>query len=229
MCSQCLSRRIAALGADYGDNDLASGYRQDVLTAPRKNDEDRILAERYIGMARQVEAMKEFLPFSRAFAGELSRVTQYLPLSSEDAVAKLFALHHDHAVQVGKTMLGQMQVYLEEFRQGRLPGTSVIGYAFGQGLVSADKAAAKLAAAAPADKAKPKVAQELVGAMRTFLKKHAGTVYGAKDLNTELRKAGLTTRDYRPSDISAAKRCLKAEGMPLASRSYRYAPPKAPK
>jgi 7-cyano-7-deazaguanine synthase in queuosine biosynthesis len=222
LCSQCISRRVAALGADYGDNDPALGYRDDVLTAPRKKDEERIVAERFVGTARQVEAMTNFRQFHQRFAGELSRITSYLPLSSSDAVARIFELHHHHATQVGQTMLSQMRIYLEDFRLGRLPDTSLIGYAFSQGFVSADRAAAG-ATASDATSIKPKVAQELVDGMRTFLKKHAGRTFSAKELNQEMQESGLTTRAYHPSDISAAKRYLaEVEHLPLVGRSYRY-------
>jgi hypothetical protein len=223
LCSQCISRRVAALGADYGENDPGAGYRADVLTAPRDKDEDRIVAERFIGVARQVEAMTDLQQFHQMFAGEISRVTPYLPFSSSDAVAKLFALHHHHAVQVGQTMLKQMNIYLNDFRMGQISDTSAIGYAFSQGHVSATKALKKAVSAQADEGGKPKVAQELVNAMRAFLKKHPGKTYTAKELNTEMKDAGLITRSYHSSDISAAKRYLvDIEHLPLVGRSYRY-------
>jgi len=135
LCSQCISRRVAAMGAGYGENDPSTGYRQNVLTAPRKKDEERILAERFIGVARRVEAMTDFRQFHQAFAGELSRVTPFLRLSAQDAVARLFEVHHRHAQQVAQTILREMHRHLDDFRLGRLPDTSALGYAFDRGFV----------------------------------------------------------------------------------------------
>ncbi len=62
-CSQCVSRRVAAMGADYGENDPASGYRIDVLLGPRKKDADRIMAERFVGSALLIEKMNSVEQF----------------------------------------------------------------------------------------------------------------------------------------------------------------------
>lgn len=133
LCSQCASRRIAALGADYGDDDPATGYRADVLLAPRKKDEDRILAERFVGTARQIEDIQAIDDFHQAYAGELGRVTPYLGLATRTAVEKLFDLHYRHAVQVGEVMRRHMTAHVDARRRGRLDNTCMLNYAFDAG------------------------------------------------------------------------------------------------
>jgi hypothetical protein len=132
LCSQCLSRRVAALGAGLGDNDRADGYRKDVLLAARPLAGDRILAERFVGVARQIEDMTTVDEFNQEFTGQLARITPYLGLPAKTATEKLFKLHHHHAEQVGLVMLEQMQKkeIADARRRGTLPETCVVNYAF---------------------------------------------------------------------------------------------------
>lgn len=133
VCSQCLSRRIAALGAAYGDNDPASGYRSDVLLAARTKDANRILAERFVGAALEIEQMNSTEEFNQQFAGEMGRIYPHIDLPSDVAAAKLFDLHHRHARQVGAVMASQMALHADERRRGRLADTCMLNYAFDAG------------------------------------------------------------------------------------------------
>lgn len=133
MCSQCLSRRVATCGASLSDNDPADGYRADALTDARKKDEDRILAERFVGVALQVESMTQVEEFHQRFSGELARVYPYLGMPPSLGAEKLFDLHHRHAVQVGKVMVAEMQALADQRRTGQLADTSVVNYAFDAG------------------------------------------------------------------------------------------------
>jgi len=136
-CSQCLSRRVAAIGADYGEHDPEAGYRTDVLTGTRGKDHERILAERFVGTARQVEAINDVGAFHQKFAGELGRVYGYLGMNAQLGAEKMFDLHHRHSVQVGKVMLAAMKSLAEDRRTGVLPDTCVANYAFDAGKASA--------------------------------------------------------------------------------------------
>lgn len=119
MCSQCLSRRIAALGAAYGVDDPADGYRHDVLTAPRTRDDERVLAERFIGQARGVARMRAVREFTQAYP-ELNRVYPYLNLPTDVAADKLFDLHYRHATQVSGVVVGQVREHIADQWNGRL-------------------------------------------------------------------------------------------------------------
>ncbi len=130
MCSQCLSRRVAALGADCQDDDPATGYRADAICDHRKKDEDRIMGERFVGDARRVEKMNSVLLFHQAYAGELGRVYPYLGMSPTLGAEKLFDLHLRHAKQVAVVMASEMKNHVEARRTGVLADTSVVNYAF---------------------------------------------------------------------------------------------------
>ena len=75
-------------------------------------------------------------------------------------------------------------------------------------------------------KKKPKVAQKLIDAMRTFLTEHPGETFSCDELNVKMKKAGLTNRDnYPASDIANAKTYLRdVEELSLVGRSYCYMP-----
>jgi len=131
MCSQCLGRRVAALGAGLGEDDPPDGYRKDPLIHERTKDEERILAERFIGQARAVSRMGAVREFTGQYAGELSRVYPYLNMPTTEAAERLFELHLRHAEQVTDAVCTQSASHMQEHWRGLLPATSALAYAFG--------------------------------------------------------------------------------------------------
>ncbi|HEX8915058.1 MAG TPA: hypothetical protein VF796_22090 [Humisphaera sp.] len=129
LCSQCLSRWVASLGAGYGENDPSAGYDVDVLTGERKRDADRILAERYIGWARRVERMTSIEEFNLQFAAELGRVHPFVDEPEDSAMGKLFELHREHARQVGEAIKRPMMEHVHELWSQQLPNTCALAYA----------------------------------------------------------------------------------------------------
>jgi len=59
-CSQCVSRRFAALASRYAANDPSDLYKVDLLTGPRLPDKDLTLVESFVRFATQVGGMNEF-------------------------------------------------------------------------------------------------------------------------------------------------------------------------
>jgi 7-cyano-7-deazaguanine synthase in queuosine biosynthesis len=133
LCSQCLARRVAAIGAHYGEDDPSAGYRQNPLTCPRRHDEERILAERFVGQSRDVARMTNLDEFTRRYAGELSRVYPYLNMPPSIAAERLFELHRRHAQQAGAAMVSQMSTFAGAHWQGLLSDDSALAYAFATG------------------------------------------------------------------------------------------------
>ena len=131
MCSQCLSRKLAALGAAFGQDDPPEGYRKDPMVGERSKDEERILAERFIGQARAVVRMTAVGEFDKRFAGELSRVYPYLNMPTSVAAEKLFDLHLRHAQQVGAVLVEQVQANFADHWEGRLNSTCALAYVLG--------------------------------------------------------------------------------------------------
>lgn len=140
LCSQCLSRRVAAIGAEYGDDDPTAGYRADTVIGERKKDEERILAERFVGVTHEIEEMTTVDEFHRRFSGELSRVYSYVGVPAKTAAEKLFDLHHRHAEQVGAVMRNMMILHVDARRRGLLPDTCLVNYAFDAGRPASHKA-----------------------------------------------------------------------------------------
>jgi hypothetical protein len=134
-CSQCLSRRIAALGSEDPENDPEPGYRECVLTAPRRTDSDRTLASKFIGQALEIEVMPSPSDFHTKYAGELGRIYKLMGKNSATTAANLYDLHRRHAEQVGRVMKQAMIEYTEERRTRRLPDDCLVSYAFGPGLL----------------------------------------------------------------------------------------------
>ncbi|HEX8911024.1 MAG TPA: hypothetical protein VF796_01595, partial [Humisphaera sp.] len=126
LCSQCLARRVAAIGAAYGPHDPADGYRVDPLTADRTRDEERALAERFLGQARSVARMTAVREFDRQYAGELARVYPYLDMPTPTAAERLFDLHLRHARQVSDAVVGEARAHLADGWHGRLGATSAL-------------------------------------------------------------------------------------------------------
>lgn len=133
MCVQCLSRQLATLGAKYGANDPPSLYREHALLAPRKKTEDRTIAERFIGLAHEVETMTGAEEFAREFTFDLSRITPYVPGRKSDVVAKLFDLHRQHGEQVGAVVRAAMTDHVDDYYHNRLEETCALMMAFALG------------------------------------------------------------------------------------------------
>lgn len=132
LCSQCLSRRFATLGVKSGQHDSPSRYRADVLTAPRPDTEERILAERFLGQAQQIERMQKPQELQRSFTTEMARITPYLEGKPSEAMDRLFELHRRHAGQVGDVIRSAMKSNVDALHRGDLPESCPVALAFKQ-------------------------------------------------------------------------------------------------
>jgi 7-cyano-7-deazaguanine synthase in queuosine biosynthesis len=98
-CSQCVDRRLTALGAGLSEReDPASGYASDVLTGELEGD-DLILAERYFGCLLEVERLEDPRSFLSAYP-ELSRVLRYVDESAGQVARRAHELYRLHAEQI---------------------------------------------------------------------------------------------------------------------------------
>ena len=147
LCSQCLSRRFATLGVNGGKYDSATRYRADVLTAPRPQTEDRILTERFLGQAQQIERMKNSGEFQRAFALEMARITPYRNGNPSEVIDQIFDLHKKHATQVGDVIRGAMKANVDALHHGTLPESCPVMLAFNQSIGKAGNPVSGMATA----------------------------------------------------------------------------------
>lgn len=144
LCSQCLSRRFATLGVGGEKWDPAILYRSDVMTAERTKVTDRTITERFIGLAREIEAMDGATQFQRRFAVELARITPFLldstiprakgspsaPISTSAVIERVYDLHRRHAEQVGTVLTDAMKHYADAIRRDQLPDSCPVSLAY---------------------------------------------------------------------------------------------------
>jgi len=149
VCSQCVSRRFATLGVDGGALEPSRLYRQDVLTEPRKRTEDRTIAERFLGFAREIAAIEDSAEFGQRYAAELGRVTRFMPLAPTVVIDSVFDLHRRHAEQVNAVIIEAMQASAEDQYLGKIADGSML--AFGFGTSGGDHKAALPKAAQPSE------------------------------------------------------------------------------
>lgn len=144
LCSQCLSRRFATLGVGGDIWDPAILYRSDVMTAERTKTTDRTITERFIGIAREIEAMNGATQFQRRFAVELARITPFLldsaiprsedsapaPIGTSTVIEHVYDLHRRHADQIGAVLTDAMKLYAEAIRRDELPDSCPVSLAY---------------------------------------------------------------------------------------------------
>jgi len=124
ICSQCIDRRIAIMGAGLESYDPEEMYKLNLLTDAREPGEARTMAECYIRFATEVGSMSEAAFLARF--GEVSRIVNALPGKADDNARRVYELHRKHAECVARVIDGAMAKHSKEMRQGTLPDTSLI-------------------------------------------------------------------------------------------------------
>ena len=124
-CSQCISRRFAALASRYATSDPANQYKVDLLTGERFPDKDLTLVESFIRTATGIGSMSENQIVERY--GEVGRVLRHLrPLSSDQVAEQIVQLHRRHSSEVTSVMDEAIRAHASEIREGRLPKSCAI-------------------------------------------------------------------------------------------------------
>jgi Queuosine biosynthesis protein QueC len=128
-CSQCISRRFAALASKYGDHDPAEMYKVDLLEGERENGIDLTLVESFIRSATKIKAMNEYEIVEQC--GEVSRVLKHVePLTADWVANNVFRLHRKHAEEVTAVMEFALASHSSEILEEKLPTTCAIILAF---------------------------------------------------------------------------------------------------
>lgn len=124
-CSQCVSRRFAALASRYATDDPRSQYKVDLLTGPRLPKKDLTLVESFIRFATQIGAMNELQIVERF--GEVGRILRHLrPLSSNEVAERIVQLHRRHSSEVARVMDAAIAEHASDIREEKLPKTCAI-------------------------------------------------------------------------------------------------------
>jgi hypothetical protein len=128
-CSQCISRRFAALASKYRDHDPAEMYKVDLLEGEREEGVDLTLVESFIRTAADIKAMNEFQLVERF--GEVSRVLRHVrPLTADEVAGRVVRLHSKHAEEVTGVMERALASHSTQILEEKLPSTCAIILAF---------------------------------------------------------------------------------------------------
>jgi 7-cyano-7-deazaguanine synthase in queuosine biosynthesis len=126
VCSQCIDRGFAMLGAELGDLDAGGSYRIDLLTGPRDRPDDRTMAESYVRHVLDLNGMAPHGFVSR-FANELARWSRCFPGIAPDEAARLsYDLHGRHAAHVVQALTSGIKAHAQALAEQRLPDSCLL-------------------------------------------------------------------------------------------------------
>jgi hypothetical protein len=131
VCSQCIDRRFAVLGAGLEEHDPATGYEVDLLVGPRAEGHEKTMLAAYVEMATQISRMGTW-EFFRKF-GEAARVLRHTGLPAEAAAAHVFNLYREHAQSVTGVIDAALARYAARIRQRMLPSDCLLRMVTNQG------------------------------------------------------------------------------------------------
>jgi len=138
-CSQCVDRRLVALAAGLTDEeDPPTMYARDVLRAPRRKPEDRILIESYARTVNSIDTMDSAVQFCGQF-GEVGRVVNHLDGTADSVAQRVFDLHKRHARQVVQALDAAAKEAVPEMRQGALPSNCLLSIVYAGQRAHADE------------------------------------------------------------------------------------------
>ncbi len=124
-CSQCVSRRCAALASRYAASDPADQYTVDFLTGDRLKEKDYTLVESFVRTATDIGNMSDLAVVEHY--GEVSRVLRHLrPLTSDQVATKIIQLYRRHSSEVATVMDEAIKAHATDIREGRLPKACAI-------------------------------------------------------------------------------------------------------
>jgi 7-cyano-7-deazaguanine synthase in queuosine biosynthesis len=129
-CSQCIDRRIAALGAGAAAQDPETDYRADVFTGARADGYDRNMGINYVRHGMELcRASHEQLAVQ--FNLEISRAIRPFP-NPRAAAEKFIKMHERHGQIVSSVLKEQLKAHLDDVAECRLPESSLLAMFAGQ-------------------------------------------------------------------------------------------------
>jgi hypothetical protein len=124
VCSQCIERRYAILGAGMQEHDDATGYAIDLFTGAHSKPLDITMSEEHLLRAHRLSSMSEhsFL----ASYGQIFRALPFLPGGTSDSASQIFQLHQRYGTEVLEVASAQMQKHAGLQRALELSSTSLL-------------------------------------------------------------------------------------------------------
>jgi hypothetical protein len=123
VCSQCIDRRFATLGAGFSEFDAGERYEIDIFRHALKEGDARTMALSYVRHATELSELSAEQLFSR-----FSQLFDCIPNGREQtAVAEsLTAMLHRHGEGVVRVMADQIALARESLARGKLPPTCLL-------------------------------------------------------------------------------------------------------
>jgi hypothetical protein len=118
MCSQCIDRRIAILGAGAASYDPDSDYERDVLLGPREDGYQRNMAVNYARHSTELARLSD-AAFAQLYNLELTRAVRGSPNPSGLA-QQIIDLHKRHAETVCRVLQGEVESHARDLLTGTL-------------------------------------------------------------------------------------------------------------
>jgi 7-cyano-7-deazaguanine synthase in queuosine biosynthesis len=124
VCSQCIERRFAVLGAGLGVYEPAGIYNVELFTGAHTKSEDITMAEQHISRAERLASMSELTFF--ATYGQVFRALPYMAGQAAESARRVFELHQRYGRTVLNVVDNEMRSSAGFVRALTLPNTSLL-------------------------------------------------------------------------------------------------------
>ncbi len=129
VCSQCIDRRMATLGAGCtNDDDPKEAYNIDLLTGERKDGPDRTMLESYFRTAREINRLSDDA-FLAKFPESMRVIGHVRDLSIDQTASKIIDLYKRHSKQVCDAITEGIRNHAAEISEGNLPSNCLLAIA----------------------------------------------------------------------------------------------------
>lgn len=124
VCSQCIDRRFASVGAGLEEHDLASRYEKDIFTDPLEEGIERTHAENYVRFAAKLESLEN----ADQFFEDFPELFDCLPAEGDvDPFGqKLWSLFQRHQQTVNGVLEKKIQDHSRDIRRASLPSNCLL-------------------------------------------------------------------------------------------------------
>lgn len=131
-CSQCIDRRIGIIAAGAEALERADGYKHDVFTGKRPNEEDRMMVGTYINRADRISKLRNVGELITAFP-EVVRVFKHLDGKPLAVAEKVFELQKRHAAEVNGVLELMIARHAKQLREHSLPMDCLLALTYDSG------------------------------------------------------------------------------------------------
>lgn len=222
-CSQCIDRRLATVATGADELDPVAGYKVDIFTQSRSNDDDKMMVAYFLERANQVGAMTDVLKFISAYP-TLTQALPYFGIKQTAAAERVLELYKRHAKEVSGAVDIMTTRCAPALRQRTLPGDCMVRLVLDPNAATMTPVPASLSPNQSASTAAP---EHEFGPSLTRLEAKMdaiGVGYSAlRDENAELKKSAISTltalaKQVPPQDFAIFAAVLAGGNISAAAR-----------